>query len=127
MQGWSDPIPLFNSPQIGALFETLVLNEIIKFIQNYRKDWQLFFRRTKEGEEIDFILQTSGNNIHAFEVKLASQRIPEKVQYPSAFKKQFMPRHPLVIITLNSESLQLSQECRVMPLAKLHDHLMQIE
>ena len=43
LQGWQEILPLFNSPQIGSLFETLVLAEMIKFIRNYRKDWQIFF------------------------------------------------------------------------------------
>lgn len=34
LQGWSDPNPLINSPQNGALFETLVLAEIVKFIRS---------------------------------------------------------------------------------------------
>ena len=58
LQGWQEQTPLLISPQAGALFETLVLAEIVKFIQNYGKDWQVYVWRTKEGEEIDFLIIT---------------------------------------------------------------------
>ncbi len=34
LQGWSDPMPMLNSMQIGGLFETLALGEMVKFIRN---------------------------------------------------------------------------------------------
>jgi predicted AAA+ superfamily ATPase len=87
LQGWSDPTPLLVSPQAGALFETLVLAEIVKFMHNYGKVWELFFWCTKEGEEVDFIIKTGSHTIYAFEVKLSMQAIPHALSYPSAFQK----------------------------------------
>lgn len=126
LQGWQDPIPLMTSPQIGALFETLVLAEIVKFIRNYRKDWELFFWRTKEGEEIDFILKTSRDSIHAFEVKLATQNVPQVANYPSSFQKHFAASGPLIIVTFGGRRLKLSQNCLVVPVAELHDYLTEL-
>jgi len=123
LQGWSDPTPLLSSPQIGALFETLALAEIVKFINNYRKDWELFFWRTKDGDEIDFILKTGNSEIHAFEVKLSVQAAPKALSYPPTFKKHFSPKQPLVIITYGGEVLKLSPQCMVLPIAQLHDYL----
>lgn len=123
LQGWQESTPLFNSPQIGPLFETLVLAEIVKFIRNYRKDWQLFFWRTKEGEEIDFVLKTSENSVQAFEVKLAIQNIPQAINYPSAFQKHFSPQTPLVVVTFGGKKLKLSANCLALPIAELHDYL----
>lgn len=122
LQGWSDPTPLLNSPQIGALFETLVLAEIIKFIRNYQKDWQLFFWRTKEGEEVDFIIQTT-NSVHALEAKLSLRGLPAIASYPPAFQKHFSPDKPLIIVTYAGQELKLSANCTVIPIAKLHDYL----
>ncbi len=125
LQGWSDPVPLFNSPQIGSLFETLVLAEIVKFIRNYRKDWQLFFWRTKDGkEEVDFVLKTGASGIHAFESKLSIQGISHAVSYPPAFKKYFAPTNPLIVVTFGGQRLQLSKECTALPIAQLHDYLL---
>ena len=66
LQGWSDATPLMSSPQIGSLFETLVLAEIVKFIRNYGKNWELFFWRNKEGEEIDFLIKNRPAIISCF-------------------------------------------------------------
>lgn len=127
LQGWQDSMPLFNSPQIGSLFETLVLNEIVKFIRNYGKDWQLFFWRTKESEEIDFVLKTSQNNIYAFEAKLTMQNTPKAVRYPAAFQKHFLPKTPLVLVTFGGKQLQLSADCLSLPIAELHDYLKNLD
>jgi predicted AAA+ superfamily ATPase len=126
LQGWTDATPLFTSPQNGALFETLVLAELVKFIRNYRKDWQLFFWRTKDGEEIDFILKTARDDIYAFEAKLSSQGIPEKVNYPSEFKRHFAPKKPLIIVTASGHKLEISKECHILPISELHDFLISI-
>lgn len=126
LQGWQEIIPLFNSPQIGALFETLVLAEIVKFIRNHRKDWELFFWRNKEGEEIDFVIKTSSGSIHAFEAKLAIQNIPHAIHYPASFQKHFNVPTPLVVVTFGGKSLQLSESCKIIPIAALHDYLINI-
>lgn len=123
LQGWQDVIPLLNSPHIGALFETLVFAEIMKFMRNYQKNWELFFWRTKDGEEIDFILKTHDGNVHAFEAKLAIQNIPQAIAYPAAYIKQFSPKKPIVIVTFGGKILQLSSQCLVVPIAQLHDYL----
>lgn len=127
LQGWADPTPLMTSPQIGALFETLVCAEIVKFIRNYQKDWELFYWRTKESEEIDFVIKTAAGNIHAFEAKLSMQRTLRSLSYPASFKKTFLPKNPLIVVTFGGNVLQVSSECKVIPIADLHHYLQQIE
>lgn len=127
LQGWSEVTPLLQGPYAGNIFETLVLAEIVKFIRNYRKPWQLFFWRTKEGDEVDFLLETSKNNYHAFEAKLALQGMPEQILYPRKFQKEFQLKNPLVIITFGGKKLNLSEECVSVPIALLHDYLSGIE
>jgi predicted AAA+ superfamily ATPase len=120
LQGWSDIVPLLNSPQIGSLFETLVLAEIIKFIHNYRKDWQLFFWRTKDDGEVDFILETNNNVIIAFEAK---RSLSDPIAYPAAFQKHFLLKTPLIVVTFGGQKLQLSKDCLALPITQLHDYL----
>lgn len=122
LQGWSDATPLFNSPQIGGLFETLVLAEIVKFINNYGKDWELFFWRTKDGEEIDFVIKTH-YGVHAFESKLAIHGISKPIAYPASFKKEFTIEHPLVVVTYGGAKLKLSKDCMILPITELHNYL----
>ena len=49
LQGWIDQKPLLTSPQIGALFETLVLSEIVKCTMNFGLNWKVSLWRTKDG------------------------------------------------------------------------------
>lgn len=123
LQGWADSDPLMTSPQMGSLFENLVFAEIIKFIRNYQKDWQLFFWRTKEGEEIDFLLKTAQDVFHGFEAKLSLQKNPEKSDYPHSFKKVFSPTQLFVIVTFGGQQLYLSKNCLSLPIRELHDYL----
>jgi uncharacterized protein len=126
LQGWADPMTLMSSPYIGSVFETLVLGEIVKFIRNYAKDWDLFFARTKDGQEIDFIIKTSRGEIHSFEAKLAIHGVSKAVAYPPAFQKEFAPTTPLVVVTSGGHSLTLSSNCITLPITGLHDYLLKI-
>lgn len=123
LQGWQEVLPVFHSPQIGGLFETLVLAEIVKFIRNYQKDWELFFWRTKEGDEIDFILKTSKGTVYTFEAKLAIQNTLPVVQHSAAFQKQFSSKIPLVIVTFGGKKLKLSDYSFALSIVELHDYL----
>ncbi|MHB1947547.1 MAG: ATP-binding protein [Gammaproteobacteria bacterium] len=128
LQGWSEVLPMLNSPQIGSLFETLVIAEIVKFIRNYGKDWELFFWRTKDGrEEVDIIIKTARGEAHAFEVKYAIHGVTHSIPFPPAFKKAFEPKTPLVVITAGGQKLNLTPQCLVLPIAALHDYLREIK
>lgn len=126
LQGWSDPVPLMSSPQIGGLFETLVLAEIVKFMRNYGKDWELFFARTKDGHEIDFIIKTQRGAAYAFEAKYAIHGVSQAINYPPALMKEFAFKTPLAVVTSGGKKMKLSPHCMVLPIAALHDYLQEI-
>ncbi len=122
LQGWQKKEPLLLSPQAGALFETLVFSEIIKFIQNYGKEWQVYMWRTKEGEEIDFLIVTSSGKVIALDAKMSIQNV-HPITRPSAFKKLFPEVSKIILVTFGGETIQLSSECCAVPLTALHDFL----
>lgn len=126
LQGWQEQAPLLTSPQAGALFETLVLSEIIKFIQNYDKDWQVYLWRTKEGEEIDFMIVTASGGVYALDAKMSRQTV-EPVSLPSSFRQLFPQTKYITLVTLGGNQLQLSSTCLVVPIEQLHDFLATIE
>lgn len=123
LQGWSEVTPLLHSPQAGPLFETLALSEIIKFIRNMGKNWHLHLWRTKEQEEIDFILETERNVFYAFDAKLSLQEAPEKYAFPNSYKKIINPKHPLAIITFGNKKLARSTDSFSLPITELFDYL----
>ena len=122
LQGWQEQTPLTTSPQVGPLFETLVFSEILKFIYNYGKSWQLYFWRTKEGEEIDFLIITETGEIIAIEAKMRTQTA-EAVKLPPSFKKLFPKVKQLVLVTFGGQIIRLSSECLAVPITELHDFL----
>jgi predicted AAA+ superfamily ATPase len=125
LQGWQDPVPLITSPQAGALFETLVFAEIFKFIQNYGKDWQLYFWRTKEGEEIDFLIVTQTNQVIALDAKMSMQNV-QPIKLPASFKKLFPQTENIILVTYGGTKIRLSKECLVVPITQLHEFLLEI-
>ena len=126
LQGWREKTPLMTSPQCGALFETLVFCEIKKFIQNYGKDWQLFLWRTKEGEEIDFLIITASGKAIALDAKMSLQST-QAIKIPTGFKKQFPQTKHIIIVTVMGRKIQLSEECLAFPIEALHDFLVDID
>ena len=71
LQGWADSTPPMQSPQIGGLFETLVLAEIVKMTRNFSLNWKVSVWRTKEGEEVDFVTDIGNGNVMALDAKLS--------------------------------------------------------
>lgn len=82
LQGWTAMEPLLVSPNVGFLFENLIAENLIKHKDYFQTNWELFHWRTKEGEEIDFILSTSGR-VLAIECKLSASEASKYVPPPS--------------------------------------------
>lgn len=83
LQGHQEQSPILNTPQAGHLFESLVYSEIIKTKLNFQLAFELFYWRTKEHEEIDFILievKLSAHHLRTFKIPEALTRIKNKIQ-----------------------------------------------
>lgn len=82
----------FNSLSIrqdtGALFENFVISERFKRNQNFQERKNIYFWRTHQQQEIDYIEEFSGN-LNAYEIKFTktTSRKPELFlkSYPSSF------------------------------------------
>lgn len=69
LQGWSEFDPLLLSPYFGNLLENLALAEIVKFFTNQGERPDIYFVRSKEQVEVDFLIQLSNQRFIAIEVK----------------------------------------------------------
>ena len=67
---------LMGHPLRGALFENLVINNVVKDIYNHGNRETLYFYRDKTGREIDLIREDNGN-IEAVEIKAGSTYNPD--------------------------------------------------
>jgi predicted AAA+ superfamily ATPase len=69
MQGWTEFRPLYVSPAFGHLLENLVLIELCRFFTNRGQSPEIFFLRSREKVEVDFILRLPNNRWIAVEAK----------------------------------------------------------
>jgi uncharacterized protein len=88
LQGWTSPGPILTSPQQGPLFENLVFCEIFKTNINFDKGWRLYHWRSRDGEEIDFIIEKSPTERIFIEAKVTAQKTASLESFPE-LKKVF--------------------------------------
>lgn len=119
LQGWTQQEPILTSPQMGALFENLVFSEIYKLKINHLLDWKLFHWRSRDGEEVDFVVEYQPNQYLMIESKVSYQRPSEISNFPE-IKKVFAQKTP-TYFQCHMEGEQILD--RNVPIRLLSDHL----
>lgn len=125
LQGWRAVEPLLASPQAGPLFETLVLGELVRARDHRSLPLSLCFWRTKEGEEIDFLVEVqsaAGPRWIALDAKFAIQNVPP-VTVPKSFAKQFPEISEIWIVTPGGDETRLSASSIQVPIRRLAERL----
>ncbi len=120
LQGWTSPQPIMTSPQQGSLFENLVFSEIYKINQNYQMGWKIYHWRSREGEEIDFLIQKNPKEFLFIEAKVSVQRLPPLNEFPQ-IKKVFGAEIPELILCHQEGERVLKPN---VPIAKLKNLLL---
>lgn len=70
LQGWNEYDPILLSPYFGNLVENLALGEITRFFMNQGQSPEIYFVRSKEQTEVDFLLQLPNQRYIAIECKV---------------------------------------------------------
>jgi predicted AAA+ superfamily ATPase len=86
--GIHDKRALINSPNFGALFETMVINDFLKRYYAFGNMPSMYYLRTRDGLEIDLLIET-GQKIHMFEIKSSSTIMPAHASSLLKAKKVF--------------------------------------
>lgn len=120
LQGWTAPEPILTSPQQGALFENLVFSEIYKLNLNFQLGWPIFYWRSREGEEVDFLIQKNPKEFVFIEAKVSSQRAPTLEAMPE-IRKVFKKAIPQVVVCYQEGAKILGDQ---VPIALLKDWLL---
>jgi hypothetical protein len=120
LQGWTAAAPILTSPQQGHLFENLVFSEIYKLNINYGLGWQIFHWRSRDGEEIDFVIQKDPGSFIFIEAKTSPVQSNQSSKYPE-FNKVFHQKQPPLFIC-HQEGAQILNGN--IPLAKLKEFLL---
>jgi predicted AAA+ superfamily ATPase len=122
LQGWSEPEPFMKNPYVGHIFETLVLSEIIKCMNNYGKNWNVYMWRTKDGEEIDFVIEKANGDVLALDAKMGIHSVEPK-SLPKSFTNTFKNVKQLILVSFGGKKLFLTKNCMQLPISKLTDFL----
>ena len=96
LQGHYDLVPFLSSPAFGHLFETLVCAEIYKTMINFSRHWQIFHWRSRDGEEIDFLIEFENGKKVFIEAKTKRQSLEPLESFSElkkVFQKDFPPRY----------------------------------
>lgn len=120
LQGWTSPQPIITSPQQGHLFENLVFAELHKLILNYQLGWQVFHWRSRDGEEIDFVIQKNPDEYLFIEAKTSPGKTATPAKLPE-FRKVFGDS-PGTIYTCHQEGEHILPD--KIPVAKLKEFLL---
>jgi len=92
--GLETPEQVRRDPQRGALYENLVIMEVVKAILNRGKRPNLHFYRDSGGSEVDLLIP-KGRSFIAVEIKSATTFQPEFVKGIQGFQQSFGPANPL--------------------------------
>ena len=125
LQGWRALEPLLTSPQVGALFENLVLGELVRARDHRGLSLDLQYFRTKEGDEIDFLVEAHGargTRWFALEAKFGIQRV-DAVNPPRTLQALLPEIEEVWVVTPGGEEAQLSASSRRVPITRLADRL----
>lgn len=117
LQGWTSSEPILTSPQQGSLFENLVFSEIYKLNINFDLGWQIFHWRSKDGEEIDFLIQKDPLNYLFIEAKVSPINIKPAGALPEV-KKVFNSKPPPLIVCHQEGSQILNHQVPISMLKK---------
>jgi len=105
---------LLRTPQVGHNFESFIIEEIIKGLQATRVTrWDYYYYRTKNGAEIDLILDGSFGLL-PIEIKFGRQVTMRQL----TSLQQFVQRHDLpfgIVVNNNAEVRLLSEKIIQVP------------
>lgn len=96
LQGWTSADPILTSPQQGHLFENLVFSEIWKMNLNFQLGLQIYHWRSREGEEVDFLVQMNSKSHLFVEAKVSAQKLKNISEFPEV-RKVFKNHIPDII------------------------------
>jgi predicted AAA+ superfamily ATPase len=105
-------------PMAGAVFETLVLAEILKAHWHRGEEARVSFWRTATGDEVDFVLER-GRELLPIEVKSTSTPRPEMAKGIEKFALDVKHVLPGFVLHSGDSRLPLGAHARALPWAEL--------
>lgn len=112
----SSPETLLGHPKLGALFETLVVNDILRQLPLLSGKPAIYHWRSYAGAEVDMILELD-NLFYLVEVKCKTRPTKADTQGIKAFKATYPNLHyaPAIVICSVDQITPLGEDCFAVP------------
>ena len=78
-----------NTYEYGLLFESFIVNEILKLAQTFEKRWKFSYFKSQSGVEVDLIIEKPRSQPFLLEIKSANRITDEHLRHLKAIKKSF--------------------------------------
>lgn len=106
--GINDFNTLFSGPSYGNLFETMIINDILKRFTNYGEKPSMYYLRTRDGMEVDLVIENHGK-INLIEIKSGMTILPKHALSLTKLKNEIGSQiDKTAIISASVESSLLS-------------------
>lgn len=104
---------LFKGPQSGAFFENLIVIELMKYRLNKLKNFELYFYRDSNHNEVDIIID-QGRQISLIELKQTST---PKTEHFETLKKLIpqIPHSKAYLVSFSKERMAVSDKIKLLP------------
>ncbi|MFH1189307.1 MAG: ATP-binding protein [Candidatus Omnitrophota bacterium] len=114
---------IFKGPMAGQFLETAVLGEIVRSFYNKGRISRVFWYKTSDGSEVDFVVEREGK-ILPIEVKLSSQVNTAMAKSLFSFCKLFAGKtEKAFVVNLSPERLSLGRDVESIPFSSFVDEL----
>lgn len=120
--GIENKTQMSHDPLRGALFENLIVSEVLKSRFNQGKESNLYFYRDSNGNEID-ILQKNGNELVAIEIKSATTFNSAFLKNMKYVEKLFNERLKEQYLVYSGNDEHVIQNCQVINYKKFAQKL----
>lgn len=117
LAGWHDPEALRLGPLGGAAFETHVFGQIVRRLRHRLQDASIHFWRTRDGQEIDFIVEAAGR-CYPIEVKMGRPKPGDSVPLAAVADPNW-EQGQVVSLSAGEESVSLTKDWRIVSPAGL--------
>lgn len=102
------------SSEYGRLFEQWIVCECFKLNSYLEKDYRFYYLRTKDGVEIDLIVQKPGKKNILIEIKSSSNILPEHTSHLRSIKDDM--KHEEAWVICNEKKERVTEEnIRILP------------
>ncbi|MCU0223980.1 MAG: ATP-binding protein [Acidobacteria bacterium] len=118
LAGWSAAEPASRGAMAGALFENLVVTEILKSYRHRGREAPIWYFRDKERHEVDLLVAEDGL-LFPVEAKLTASPGPEDIAGYRALQRAGAPLGPGAVICLVPDRTPLGRELDAVPVTEL--------